>query len=85
MSENYQHLLESLCKHLEQLTDTRAGVLREISHLPAVKEGEPGFGLAACRAETAYTKLKKTNGQLSSLGEALAAVARAAEKEAIAS
>lgn len=78
---NYQQLLESLTRQLEQLTDSRAQTIRELHSLSRLREGDQGFGAQQSRAQVVDSKLKRIHTQLAEVGGALAAVARAAESQ----
>jgi uncharacterized alpha-E superfamily protein len=78
---NYQQLLESLMRQLEQLTESRAGALRELHSLSRLREGDPGFGAQDSRRQVVASKLKRLHTQLAEVGGALSAVARAADSQ----
>lgn len=78
---NYQQLLESLTRQVENLTDARAGALRELHALAKVREGDMAFGVQQCRLDVVTSKLKRIHTQLAEVGGALSAVARAAESQ----
>jgi len=78
---NYQQLLESLTRQLEQLTDARAQTIRELHSAKRVREGDPGFGAQQSRLQVVDMKLKRIHTQIAEVGSALSAVARAAESQ----
>jgi hypothetical protein len=78
---NYQQLLESLTRQLEQLTDARAQTIRELHAVGRLREGDAGFGAQQSRAQVVDSKLKRIHTQIAELGGALSAVARAAESQ----